>query len=122
MTQSRVSWIEHKGEKLLFTDYSNATPDEIISTVEESISISLAQEKKSVLQIVDVTDAKYDRNSWQILRQGAKATEPYSKASAVLGVDAAKKFFLTVTKMVSKRNIKAFDNMEEAKDWLVSRE
>jgi hypothetical protein len=120
MTKNRVSWIEYKGKKILLTDYSNATPDEIIATVQESITVSIAQEKQSLLQIVDVTNAKYDRNSWQILRQGAKETGPYSKASAVLGVDAAKKFFLTVTKMLSKRNIKAFGSLEEAKDWLVS--
>ncbi|MCJ7771920.1 MAG: hypothetical protein MUP22_02180 [Desulfobacterales bacterium] len=120
MTKNRISWIDYKGKKILFTDYSNATPDEMITTVKESVSVSATQEKKSLLQIVDVTDVKYDRNSWQIMRQGAKDAEPYSKASAVLGVDAAKKFFLTVAKMVSKRNIKAFDSVEEAKDWLVS--
>ncbi len=120
MAENRVSWIEYKGKKILFTDYSNATPDDIIETAKESVSASLTQEKKSILQVVDVTNATYDRNSWQILRQGAKETEPYSKASAVLGVDAAKKFFLAVTKMVSKRNIKAFDTMEEAKEWLAS--
>lgn len=120
MTKNRVSWIEYKGKKILLTDYSNATPDVIISTVKESISVSATQKEKSILQIVDVTDVTYDKNSWQIFRQAAKENQPYSKASAVLGVDAAKKFFLTVAKMVSKRNIKAFDNIEEAKEWLVN--
>ncbi|MBW1848589.1 MAG: hypothetical protein JRI53_05855 [Deltaproteobacteria bacterium] len=120
MTSNRVSWIEYKGEKILYADYSNATPDEIISTAKESVSISCAQEKKSILQLVDVSNANYDLKSWQTVRQGAKETVPYSKASAVLGVEGAKKYLLTVTKMVSKRNIKAFDNINDAKEWLVS--
>ena len=120
MPEGRVYWIEHEGERILYTDYSNATPEEIISTVKESVAVSFAQEKKSVLQIVDVSDASYDLKSWQILRQRAKETEPYTKASAVLGVEGPKKHLLTVTKMVSKRNIKAFDNIEDAKEWLIS--
>ena len=120
MTNNRVSWIEHKGERILYTDYSNATPDEILSTVDESVNVSFAQEKKSLLQIVNVTNASYDLKSWQYLRQRAKETEPYTKASAVLGVEGPKKHLLTVTKMISKRNIKAFDNIEDAKDWLIS--
>jgi len=120
MTDSRVSWMEHKGERILYTDYSNAKPDEVISTVDESVAVSFSQEKKSLLQIVNVSNASYDLKSWQYLRQRAKETEPYTKASAVLGVEGPKKHLLTVTKMVSKRNIKAFDNIEDAKDWLIS--
>jgi len=120
MTESRVYWIEHKGERILYTDYSNATPDEILSTVNESVAVSFSQEKKSVLQIVNVSNAAYDLKSWQFLRQRAKETEPYTKASAVLGVEGPKKHLLTVTKMVSKRNIKAFDNIDDAKEWLIS--
>lgn len=120
MTNNRVSWIEYKGERILYTDYSNATPEEIISTVNESVAVLFEQEKKSVLQIVDVSNASYDLKSWQTLRQRAKETEPYTKASAVLGVEGPKKHLLTVTKMVSKRNIKAFDNIDDAKDWLIS--
>ena len=120
MTSQRISWIAYKGEKILVSDYSNASPDEIIETAKESVAISCAQEKKSILQIVDVSGANYDQKAWQVMRQGAKETHPYSKASAVLGVEGAKKYLLSITKMVSKRNIKAFNNIEDAKEWLVS--
>lgn len=67
MAGNRVSWIDHKGEKILFTDYSNAAPDEIIATVKDSISAAKTQKEKSLLQIVDVTNANYNKDSWQIL-------------------------------------------------------
>ena len=120
MTDSRVYWIEHMGERILYTDFSNATPEEITSISKQSAAVSCAQEKKSVLQIVDVSNVTYDLKSWQEVRNKTKEAEPYNRASAVLGVEGVMKHFLTVTKMVSKRNIKAFDNIEDAKEWLIS--
>ena len=120
MSSDRVYWIEHKGKRILCVDYSNATPATILPVIEESRRLIVTLEKGSTLQLVDVSNASYDKQSWQTMRQAAKDTTPNTKAWAILGVEGAKKFLLKVAQMVTKGNIKDFTDMEEAKDWLVS--
>ena len=113
--------MKYKGKKILFTDYSNADASEVISILNESIETTCKQEKESVLLITDVTDARYDKKSWQIARERVKETRPYVKATAVIGIEGPKKFMFTVLKMVSKRqHFKVFDDIEDAKEWLIS--
>jgi len=120
MSTDRVYWMEHKGKKILCVDYSNLTPAEILPIIEESRRLIVTLEKGSALQLVDVSNASYDKKSWQTMRQAAKDTTPNTKAWAILGVEGAKKFLLKVAQMVTKGNIKDFTNLEDAKDWLVS--
>jgi len=122
MSSDRVYWIEHKGKKILCVDYSNATAAEVLPVIEESRALIVTLEKGSTLQLVDVSNADYDKKSWQTMRQAAKDTTPNTKAWAILGVEGAKKFLLKVAQMVTKGNIKDFTDLEEAKDWLASLE
>lgn len=118
----RVSWIEHKGKKILYVDYSNATAEETLPAIESQKSLIMTQDKHSVLNLINVTNTGYNKQSWSEMRQAAKDTGRNTKAVAMIGVVDLKKFFFKVVKMVTKGGdkIRDFNNIEEAKDWLVS--
>jgi len=77
--------------------------------------------KGSVLTLVDVHDLKYDSAFKEISNDLAAHNKPYVLAGAVVGVEGWKKLiFWATTKFVGRNNLKAFDDVEEAKEWLVN--
>jgi len=118
--ENRVKWIDHKGKKILFVDYSNTTTDESLQIIKESRDVAMTQEKDSVLMLIDVTNNDYNKESWQAMREAASDTAPYTKAFAITGLEGVKRFFLKVAKIVTKGNLNEFSSADEAKDWLVT--
>ena len=81
----RVSWIEHKGKKILYVDYSNATAEETLPAIESQKSLIMTQDKHSVLNLINVTNTGYNKQSWSEMRQAAKDTGRNTKAVAMIG-------------------------------------
>ncbi|MCK5536338.1 MAG: hypothetical protein KAI79_05890, partial [Bacteroidales bacterium] len=54
----------------------------------------------------------------QMLREAGKLAKSITKKSATVGLSSAKKIILNSINTFSQAKIKAFDTVEEAKDWL----
>ncbi len=77
--------------------------------------------KGSVLTLVNVTNMKFDSAFKDFSNDLAAHNKPYVLAGAVIGVEGWKKLVLWVAMKLSGRtNLKTFDDVEEAKEWLVS--
>ncbi len=123
--EERVKWVTHKGKKILVIDYKDyqiekIKNDEYLKYLTEARKIINKQPLKSLLIITDITDAGFTKKSNDAMREFARKNTPYVKASAVVGVTGLKKVVITAIKVVTKRNLKIFDNIEDAKDWLVT--
>jgi hypothetical protein len=46
--------------------------------------------------------------------------KPYVKAAAIIGISGIKKIIFEAVMMFSRRKIHIFNDMTEAKDWLVT--
>ena len=53
------------------------------------------------------------------IKKGGKEISPYIKKIAVLGTNNAQKILLNVLSSLTGMNIRVFDDIESAKDWLV---
>jgi len=53
------------------------------------------------------------------LKKNAIHAKPYAKKTAVIGVTKAQEIILTVVNMFSGLGIKPFNDIGEAKDWLI---
>lgn len=75
--------------------------------------------RRDLLELVDVTGSYAEPESIILLSDSAKATTPYLKKSAIVGVAGVKKVLLNFIKKISGMNIEPKESLEEAKEWLV---
>ncbi len=115
----RVKYIYHNGRQILFLDFSGCNVEDFHITIKEAEKLIRAEPPNSVLTLSDVTGAKYNLEVTQALKEFVKGNKPFVKAGAVVGLDALKKIIYNSVMHFSGRNLLAFDDIEEAKDWLV---
>ena len=54
------------------------------------------------------------------LKQFTAHNKPYVKAGAVVGVTGLKRIIFSAVVTFSRRNLEAFDDVEQAKHWLAN--
>ncbi|MBN2103512.1 hypothetical protein JW835_05670 [bacterium] len=115
----RIQFIEHKGKKILLEDFSGMKPgDEFAEVLAEARKIIHSQSKSSVLALFDATDAMYDHDTLDQVKEFSASNTPYIKASAVVGITGLRKIALTAVSKLSGRDFKVFNSRREALDWL----
>ena len=73
----------------------------------------------SLLTLTDVTNARFNDEVGDGMKQFSAHNKPYVKAAAVVGITGLKKIIFGAVVAFSKRNIESFDDVEQAKRWLV---
>ena len=117
---SHVSFIEHKGKQILLNDLRGSrNVEENIAAFHEAQDTIVTQPPKSVLLLTDVSGAHYDSEAADHMKKFAVVVTPYVKASAGVGVSGIKRIIAQVMMKLSGRKIELFDDVEQAKDWLV---
>jgi len=115
--------ILHKGKTIYFNDWTNLkNPKDFAPKIEEGNSNTkflIDLDKKDVLTLTDVTGSFTFGETIQWIKDAAKLAKPITKKSATVGLSTSKKILLNSLNSFSKSEVKAFDTIEEAKDWLV---
>lgn len=120
---SSVNFIEHRGKRILFMDISgNQDPKESMRTGDQAKAIILAQPPKSVLLLTDVTNARYNPEATDYMKEYSSRITPFVKASAMVGVHGIRSIILQTLIRVSGRNIRLFQDLESARDWLAGQD
>ncbi|MCU0607619.1 MAG: hypothetical protein MUF78_09430 [Candidatus Edwardsbacteria bacterium] len=115
----RVKWIRHRDADILFIDMSNLqTTEEEVAVANEAERIIKGCPQQSVRTLLDYTGMHYDVTGVEAQKNYSAAVTPYVKASATIGMDGLKRVILRSVARITGRNIKAFDDLEAAKDWL----
>lgn len=68
--------------------------------------------------LVDVTNSYVYGQAFVEIKRSAKLTQDITKRTAVIGVTGAKKTLLDVMNAFTSLNVKSFDSIDAAKDWL----
>jgi hypothetical protein len=117
---SRISFVEHRGKKIILMDFTNLRPgDEFLAGEAEARAWIASQPPKSVLSIFDATGAVYNMEAIGVLKDFAKHNEPYIKASSVVGVEGLLNIGLMAVSKFTGRTFKTFKDRPSALDWLV---
>ena len=111
----RVRWIEHKGTKILYADYSESSEEEYIETIEEFKNELLKQPLGSVVTLTDVANSTITEKVTEKYKELNEQTKGISKAAAAIGVTGFKRVLAGLV----KRDLHLANSMEEAIDWLV---
>jgi hypothetical protein len=116
---AQVSWIEYKGKKMLYMNYSDSTTEEVIKCTEETIEIVKKEPPLSVLGIVDVRNSPFDTATSAAMKKLADSNKPYIKMSVVVGVEGIKQIiYKAVLKFTGRKNLLLKNTIEEARDFL----
>ncbi|HEX8430385.1 MAG TPA: STAS/SEC14 domain-containing protein [Longimicrobium sp.] len=120
---ARVRFIEQRGKRILLIDFSGLqTTEEILAEVETARALVATQPPASLLTLTHVKGARYTPPVMEALKGLAAANKPYVRAAAVVGMEGLHRVLFRAVILFSRRNIEAFDSMNEAREWLATQE
>lgn len=120
METTRVKFIKHHEKEILFLDFSNSQTDEILKTIEDAKRVISARPANSLLTLTDVTNARFNEQVGEGMKHFTAHNKPFVKAGAVVGITGLKRIIFGAVMAFSKRKLEPFDDIEQAKRWLVN--
>ena len=113
--------LEHKGKQILFFDFShNNCKEEYIPIIDTAKLWLKDKGPSSVLTLTDVTNAHFNAEILNLLKELTSHNKPYVKAGAIVGITRPlAKLAYNAVMAFSKRTLPIFDTHDEAKDWLI---
>ncbi len=115
-----TGFLTHRGKRIYFIDAENIDRERVAALADRAAAEIRAQPPGSVLTITHVKGAHVDMKVVDTLRKLAEGNGPYVKAACVTGLSPAQKIVFTTVKILSRRDLKLFDTVEEAKEYLAS--
>jgi hypothetical protein len=119
-----AQFIEYKGQSIYYVDYSNIkTNDEFMSVIKQSNSFRekiKSEGKKDLLMLVDISGSFVYGDVLTEIKKAGKITKEMTLKEAVVGISGGKKILLKIVQSFTDMNLKVFDSVDEAKDWLVN--
>jgi hypothetical protein len=117
----RSNWIEHKGKKIFYQDFSRQFYNSaaVKAELEEVQKVVTAQPKNSVLVLSDFRDTSVGSDLLSSMNTASNATKDHVHKTAVLGVTGMKRKLADLLTALTGQQLKYFDDVEAAKNWLV---
>ena len=117
----RSEWIEHKGKKIFYQDFSKNFYNSAAVSAElaEVQKIVIAQPLNSALVLSDFRDTNVGSDLLSKMNAASAATKAYVHKTAVLGVTGVKRKLADLLIAITGQPLKYFDDIEAAKNWLV---
>ena len=116
----RSRWIEHKGRRIFYQDFSKnfynaAAVKAELMEVQKSVT---AEAKDSLLVLSDFRDTNVGSELLSSMNAASSATKAYVHKTAVLGVTGTKRTLADLLTALTGQQLKYFDDIEAAKNWL----
>jgi hypothetical protein len=119
----RTRFIDHRGSQILYYDFAGVEDvDEGLRIVQAAVPRILGQPPSSVRTLVNVKDSTFDARIARAVQHLASHNKPFVLASAVVGLSGLQRVILSAVMRVTGRQFATFDDIDEAKDWLVAQE
>jgi hypothetical protein len=121
----KSKWVEYKGKRILHIDLSNFYNDmlgfdaELTETVATLGQDIYKMPEHSALVLVDLTNTRMTQEANKLLSERVTDTKKYVLKTAVVGMTGIRKVFLDYFARLASSETGSFDNLEEAKRWLV---
>ncbi len=118
----RVHFVLHKRQPILFADFTNCTPQQMLQVVDQVQAEIKKHPPNSLLTMADYTGAHLDKAVATRIQEALVFDRPHVKRSAWVGAENLPKAFYEKFKSFSQRELPKFASREEAMEWLVSSE
>lgn len=117
----RSKWIEHKGRKIFYQDFSGLfyNYDAVKEELKEVQKVVTDQPAGSLLVLSNFTDTTIAGDLMNTLNESSRITKDHVKKTAVLGATGIKRRLAGMLTKLTGQPLKYFDNEFSAKEWLV---
>ena len=115
----KIQWINHNGKEILLNDRSNLRDQAIIENVKQAVDLIKGSGKEDILYLVDNSNTIIVPHVKDYIKKAGKELSPYIEKTAVVGANTAQKVLLNILSTLTGMNIRAFEEMEAAKNWLI---
>ncbi|MEZ0397036.1 MAG: hypothetical protein ABWK53_11490 [Anaerolineales bacterium] len=115
-------WIEHKGKRIFFADYSGFGTDSeaLRQEVEAAVAVIVAEPPKSVRVLSSLEGTIESTTNMRVIRQIVPRANRSVIKRALLGLSGSRRFLLTLfANVFGDTRVAAFDSQAEALEWLV---
>jgi hypothetical protein len=119
---SRVRFIEEKGKRILYVDFTKAELDIIRAVAAEVLHVMSTQPPQSVLSLVEVEGIPFSTEALRIGKELTELGNRYSRRTAVSGVTGFRSFILQPIADAAPHPIRLFKEREKALEWLLQEE
>lgn len=117
----RPKVITHKGENVVYLDFSNMKRKVNIVETEKKAGVYIQKQSfNSLLVLSNLENMNFDHQVRDAFLDVVKDNSPYIKAAAVIGVNGLMRFVFDDFIRQSGRNLKVFKNKKEALEYLIS--
>jgi hypothetical protein len=120
----RTRFIDHKGKKILLLDYTElgTSPEQLQEEIARTRQIISTQPPGSLLTLTDVRGSRITPGNVKAMQELVRHNAPYVQWGAVIvgltGIQLTA--FRAIQAVSRRRNLRAFNDMDEAKDWLAA--
>ncbi|MBP1669688.1 MAG: hypothetical protein H6Q21_2054 [Bacteroidetes bacterium] len=116
-------FIDFKGKEIYFVDYTHIkSAEEFLEVIKGTNAFrekAKAEGKRNVLMLVDVTGSYVYGETLDALKRAAKLSREITRKEAVVGAAGPKKVLLRIVQVFTGMQLRPFDSLEEAKEWLI---
>jgi hypothetical protein len=117
----RINFLQFKGVSILIEDFTNLRPgQEFLDTIQTAQTLIAKQPPKSVLAVLDATNASYNSEILAKMKDFVQANTPYIKCATVVGITGLLSVALITMSKASGRDFNNFATRQEAIDFLVA--
>jgi hypothetical protein len=122
MSEPRSRFIEHAGQRILLQDFSHN--DDLQEALRQIAAAKEFMKQNNggphSMRILTLTEgSRFDSEVIEALKDLAMHHKPYAIAGAVVGLSPIQRVMYRMINTFTGRRLAAFDNIEEAKEWLV---
>ncbi len=112
-------YINYKGKNILYIDFRDKNGDENLATL-DAVAQEMKTWKEKGLTLSDFRNSKASPAYMARIKElGNEIIIPMTMKNAAIGLTSIQKVLLTAFNAFCKTEGRAFDNEEEAKEWLV---
>ncbi len=117
----KSTWIEYQGKRIFYQDFSKNfyNTSAVKAELDAVQEIVKAQPLDSVLIISDMRDTNVGSELLPAMNAASTATKAHVHKTAVLGVTGMKRKLADLLTALTGQPLKYFDDIEDAKRWLV---
>jgi hypothetical protein len=116
-------FIDHKGKEIYFVDYSNIkSTGEFLAVIKGTNAFRekvKADGKRNILMLIDVSGSYIYGEVLDAIKISGRISKELTKKEAIVGVTGAKKILLRVAQLFTGMQLRPFDTIDQAKDWLI---
>ncbi|MCU4164514.1 hypothetical protein [Carboxylicivirga caseinilyticus] len=117
----KPEFISYSGKTFFFMDFSEMKSREEVDTlIKPSAEYIRSQSQKSVLTLTNIKGMHFNNEIKNAFSEFLNGNKPFVKAGAVVGIGGLQRIVYNGVMKLTGRDIRSFETLDQAQDWLSS--